>query len=136
MHRATIRNWVRAGLPLLDQAKPQLVRGTELYAWVKKRRADKKRKCAANEMYCLKCRMPRTALAGSTSIIARNVRSLLVKGQCVTCGTKMNRAGSMLMKANFEKLFGTQTSLNPRLTGGDLPLLNWDLEKEKVDGQL
>ena len=60
-HKNTVRQWVKAGLPVLDDKRPMLILGRELAAFLQARRTKNKRSCQPGEMYCLRCRAPKKA---------------------------------------------------------------------------
>jgi hypothetical protein len=90
----TVRSWVGKGLPLLNEKKPVLVLGSDLKEWLQAVQAAKQQKCQPGELYCFKCRCPRTPLPGSMKIVPRNEKTVSIKGLCAVCGTRMNQAGS------------------------------------------
>src|SRR5580704_12368457 len=65
VHRGTVRHWVKCqGLPVLTDRRPHLILGCDLVAFLKARRQSRTRKCAREELYCLKCRAPRKPVPG------------------------------------------------------------------------
>jgi excisionase family DNA binding protein len=45
-HRNTVRHWIRkAGLPAMTDARPHLILGSDLVAFLRTRRASRKRRC-------------------------------------------------------------------------------------------
>ena len=101
VHRNTVRNWIRAGLPILDEKKPQMIHGTDLRGFLTTKRAARKRKCGKGEMYCLKCQEPQ---APSHTLLEQSVDPQVpgnLKGRCRVCNTKMNRRVSL---ANLERI--------------------------------
>ena len=57
--KGTVRNWVKAGLPTLNDKRPILILGSDLAAFHQSRRTRNKQKCKPGEMYCCKCRIPK-----------------------------------------------------------------------------
>lgn len=64
VHRNTVREWIRRGLTTTDMRRPLLIRGRELVAFLRARRAASKRTCKPGEIYCVRCREPRRPAAG------------------------------------------------------------------------
>ena len=64
VHRNTVREWVKRGLPTCDDRRPMLILGTDLAAFLRARRLKNRRTCPPGEIYCVRCRAPR-APAGS-----------------------------------------------------------------------
>ena len=59
VHRNTVREWVKRGLPTNDDRRPMLILGRDLVAFLRARRAKNKRSCQPGELYCVRCRAPR-----------------------------------------------------------------------------
>jgi excisionase family DNA binding protein len=59
VHRGTVRQWIKAGLPTCDTRRPLLILGSALAAFLTTKRTRNKRPCAPGEFYCLRCRTPR-----------------------------------------------------------------------------
>jgi hypothetical protein len=59
-HKHTVRAWIKAGLPTCDSKRPTLILGSALRAFLQAKRAAHKKRCGPGEMYCLRCREPRT----------------------------------------------------------------------------
>jgi Zn-finger protein len=59
IHKNTVRNWVKGGLPVIDDKRPMLIRGCDLVEFLKARRAKNKRPCKPGQFYCLRCRAPK-----------------------------------------------------------------------------
>src|SRR5260370_37945367 len=59
VHRNTVREWVKRGLPTNDDRRPMLILGRDLVAFLHARRAKNKRICQPGEIYCVRCRAPK-----------------------------------------------------------------------------
>ncbi|MBN8649750.1 MAG: hypothetical protein J0L55_17520 [Caulobacterales bacterium] len=105
IHKNTISHWVREGLRPMDNQRPELFHGSELVRFIKLRQQKHKSICAENEMYCLKCRAPRTAIIGSVSIEKPNEKTANLIGKCCVCSNTMNRRISVAKVAIFEETF-------------------------------
>lgn len=89
--KESVRRWMNKGLPAMRDAKPYLIRGADLIAYLKERRMPKVR-CGIGEAYCVGCRNASRPIPGS-GIVARNEKGRpFLKGRCVTCGARMRRA--------------------------------------------
>src|SRR5258705_3467908 len=62
-HKNTVRAWVKAGLPTCDRKRPTLILGRDLAVFLKDRRARRKQPCQLGEIYCVRCRAPKTPAA-------------------------------------------------------------------------
>ena len=68
VHKNTVRAWLRDGLPVCDDQHPMLILGRDLKAYLQSKQRQRKRPCKVDEMYCLKCRAPKTPM-GNLSLI-------------------------------------------------------------------
>ena len=59
VHRNTVRQWIKLGLPTVDQRRPLLIHGRDLAEFLANRRRANRRPCAPGEVYCVRCRCPR-----------------------------------------------------------------------------
>ena len=59
IHRNTVRQWLKSGLPTTDQKKPLLILGLDLAEFLQMRQARNRRTCGPGQMYCLRCREPK-----------------------------------------------------------------------------
>ena len=59
VHRNTVREWVKRGLPTIDHRRPMLILGRDLAVFLQARRLKNKRTCQPGEIYCVRCRIPR-----------------------------------------------------------------------------
>lgn len=91
VHRNTVRQWIKRGLPVLD-GRPALILGRELRTFLRTRRERAKRGCESGELYCMRCREPRTPAGNMVEYqpLAAN-RGRLV-ALCPSCGSVMYRA--------------------------------------------
>ena len=106
----TIRTWIRKGLQVLEGGKPLLIPGDCLKDWLKARAKSRKHACQPNELYCCHCRCPQKAKPWSVKIIPRNAKTVAIRALCGTCGTKMNKAGSLARLAQIETIFALRTA--------------------------
>ncbi len=88
--KATIRRWMQMGLPFLNDQKPTLILGSELKAFLKRRKAPKQ-KCRLNEFYCLSCRMPKLAANGLAMVKSRRPSTAQIRATCETCSKLMHK---------------------------------------------
>jgi excisionase family DNA binding protein len=91
VHRNTVRNWIKAGLPVVGEGRSVLILGDELERFLKSRRAAKRRPCPPGMIYCLKCREPRRPVPASLDWTNVTGRTAVVVGSCSVCGTGLNR---------------------------------------------
>ena len=58
----------QAGLRTVDDRRPLLVHGGDLIDFLEKRQAQRKQKCAADELYCCRCRRPQRPMFNRVEI--------------------------------------------------------------------
>ena len=129
IHRGTVRQWIKEGLPLIDNHKPFLVLGSDLKEFLKKRQGNRKTKCNANELYCCKCRKPRTSWDNLVDLKILNERRLLIMGICSQCDTKTNKLSSLKNLDEIKEIFDVQTIHNQNLIGFDPSIVNTNINE-------
>jgi plasmid maintenance system antidote protein VapI len=91
VHKHTVRRWIRQGLCPIDSGRPTVLRGHVVRAFLDGRRAKAKRPCAPGEIYCFKCRAPKTP-AGKVADLEITQSSVgRLVAICETCGTMLYR---------------------------------------------
>ena len=103
IHRNTVREWVKRGLPTSDDKRPMLILGRELYAFLQSRRAKSKRPCGPGEIYCVRCRAPKAPagdMADYQSLTATLGNLIAI---CPDCDAIMNRRVTL---AKLERIRG------------------------------
>lgn len=58
-HRNTVRQWIKQGLSTIDDKRPKLILGKDLFKFLQIKRTKNKQPCKPGEMYCLRCRVPK-----------------------------------------------------------------------------
>ncbi|WP_417620971.1 helix-turn-helix domain-containing protein [Parasphingorhabdus sp.] len=91
VHKGSVRNWIKAGLPTVHETRPILILGSELRDWLEKRRKAAKRPCPPGTIYCFKCREPRPPALGMVEYVPMNAKSGNLKAMCADCETFMHR---------------------------------------------
>ena len=132
---ATIRSWVRKGLPLVSEQKPVLVLGASLKEWLQETWKAKTRKCQPGEMFCFKCRRPGKPKPGSVKLTARNEKTVSIKGRCAVCDTRMYQAGSLAAVEEIKKRFSPLTPQMQHLTGCSNTSVMHTLQACEADGE-
>lgn len=130
---STVRAWIRQGLPIVPNGMPALIPGDELKAWLTQRRLSRKQTCKLNELYCCRCRCPRTVKAGSVVIAPRNSKVVAICALCGTCNTRMNKGGSFAKQSEIATAFGLITASQEHLAECENPAVNQHLEKERIE---
>lgn len=91
MHRNTVRQWVKRGLPLCDDRRPALILGSDLAAFLSCERNRNKRPCKPGEIYCVRCRVPQQPALGMVDYQPLTATSGNLVGLCPKCGGTMYR---------------------------------------------
>ncbi len=64
VHRQTVRRWIKGGLPTIGDRRPLLILGNDLVVFLQNRRQKKKQKCKPGDIYCVRCREPKSPAGG------------------------------------------------------------------------
>lgn len=103
VHRNTVRTWIRSGLPKIDRMRPTVIAGTDLSTFLQKRRQRNKRPCAAGELFCLRCRLPRKPAGNRAEYRPMTTTTGNLVGTCSACSLQMHRRVSL---AKLESIRG------------------------------
>lgn len=90
--RSTVRNWIKAGLPVMTDQRPNIIVGEEFKRWYQQRLKSRKQPSCPGEMYCLKCRRPRVPALGMVDYIPKNKTGGSLTALCSVCERPMFRA--------------------------------------------
>lgn len=103
--KGTVRRWLKTGLPHLSDQKPALILGHEALAFRAAGKAPKQ-KCKPGELYCVKCRVPRTPFENIVELVPLRSGALNLRGLCPACATLMHRRAAFAhldrIKQHFE----------------------------------
>jgi hypothetical protein len=103
VHRNAVRYWMRKqDLPFFADQRPFLILGGDLVAFLKSRRRALRRTCGPGQMYCLKCKEPRTPPEGMIEYQPMTLSRGMLVGICPVCETLMRRFTSLGRLAAFE----------------------------------
>jgi len=88
----TVRRWVREdGLKRIPKVRPYLIHSSDLKKFLQGKQKARKHPCKDNEVYCLKCRVPRTPKNNTAVIAVLPNNSVRLKAKCSICYSKINR---------------------------------------------
>jgi len=100
-HKNTVRAWVKAGLPTCDSKRPILILGRELAAYLKASRLKNKRPCEPGQMYCVRCRVPRSPAGEMADYEPVTEKFGNLKGICPECEGMIFRRASLAKLAQI-----------------------------------
>jgi hypothetical protein len=92
VHRNTVREWIRRGLRTCDDKRPTLILGRDLAEFLRARRTKNRQTCAPGEIYCVRCRGPRSPAGGTAEYQPRTATLGNLIGICPHCGARMYRS--------------------------------------------
>ena len=130
-HRNTVRHWLKNGLRTIDDRRPLLVHGADLAEFLKERRAKSKHPCAPGQIYCLRCRLPRTPAGNAVIYRALTADRGDLVGMCGVCGCRLFRRVSLAkLRGSAGDLMVGFTDAEGHIGKHPYPSLNCDFEKE------
>lgn len=95
-HKNTVRNWIKKeGLPIIDDKRPALIQGKDLFDFLKSKREKNKRRCKPGELYCVRCRQPRTPAGNWAEYSPVTDKLGNLSAFCSKCESIMNRRVSL-----------------------------------------
>lgn len=128
VHRNTVREWVKRGLPTIDDRRPMLILGADLVAFLRALRVKNKHTCQPGEMYCVRCRVPRAPAGDMADYEAVTATLGNLIGICSKCEAMMYRRVSL---ARIEQVRGkldiTLPKALPHIDESAEPFVNSDL---------
>lgn len=95
VHKNTVREWFRHGLPKTDKQKPCLIYGGDLKVFLDARQKSRRKKCEVDEFYCLKCRTQKRSFGNIVDLKIRNSKTVMASGLCEDCETPLNKVQSV-----------------------------------------
>jgi excisionase family DNA binding protein len=129
IHKNTVRDWIKKGLPVCDARRPVLILGQVLRDYLQAKRTRNKRTCLPGELYCLRCREPRKPAGEMADFqpVTPKVGNLIAI--CPVCDAMMNKRVSM---ARLEQIRAqidiTFTQALKHIGDSSLPTLNSDFQ--------
>ncbi len=84
-HVNTVRGWLKDGLRTIDDRRPLLLQGSDLVEFIRGKYFKPAQRCAANEFYCVRCRVPKVPAGNMSDYIPMSSPSGLLRGICPTC---------------------------------------------------
>ncbi len=91
VHEQTVRAWGGRGLRVLRSKTPHLILGDDLRRYLSASEQRRKRPMGPNELFCLKCREPKTPEGNLADFSAAGPGRGLLSGICPDCGRMCQR---------------------------------------------
>lgn len=91
--RATIRRWIKEGLPTVRDTRPALILGSDLIEYLERKRSGPR--CGLAECYCFRCRAPRQPALGMADFLPMTERGGNLRAICSVCGCLMHKRVSL-----------------------------------------
>lgn len=110
VHKNTVRNWIKAGLPTCDAIRPILILGKDLRFFLQERRAKQRKKCRIDEIFCLRCKEPRRLVDGLVEYQQLTSSRGCLSSLCPVCTCLVNKYVSI------DKLNAIRQQLNVTIT--------------------
>lgn len=130
VHKNSVRNWVKSGLPINDDRRPMLILGRDLVAFLQAKRAKNKHPCQPGEIYCVRCRSAQIPAGDMAEYQPLTATSGNLVGICPCCESMMYR------RVNFATLAQLGANLDitlmqalPHIHESTQPCVNSDLRQ-------
>ena len=95
LHKNSVRQWIKKGLPMIGGKRPILIHGRDLRSFLEARRQRRKRTCLPGQIYCIRCRAPKHPAGGWAEYMPMTETLGNLVGICPDCDTVMNRCVSL-----------------------------------------
>lgn len=134
IHRNTVREWIKRGLPTLNDKKPMLILGPDLSTFLQARRLKNKRKCQPGEIYCMRCRAPKNPAGNMADYQPITTTRGNLVGICPDCESMVYRGVNL---GKLEQVRGRLDITIPQalqhIDESSYPSVNSDLIQGAVD---
>jgi transposase-like protein len=128
VHKNTVANWLKNGLRSIDDRRPVLVQGLVLRTFLQERRSRQKKRCAIGELYCLKCRAPKSPSGEKAIYIPLSSSGGNLKGRCSDCLSIVCRRVSIARLHEFSAVLTiSYRQAQPRINERSAPCLKCEL---------
>lgn len=95
VHKNTVRQWIKNGLPTCDKRRPTLILGRHLTDFLRARREKNKRSCLPGQIYCVRCRTPKFPAGNMADYHFVSEKIGNIKAICPDCDSIINRRVSL-----------------------------------------
>jgi hypothetical protein len=136
VHPNTVRHWLKRGLESIDSRRPVLIHGSSLKSFILTRRKDRRRKCRIDELFCFRCRAPRTVWGGVADVAMKTEKIAKVTALCSACGTEMHRTVRRTDISRIGELIDLRMMPFERLEDRAEANANCDFEKDRIHAEI
>jgi len=127
-HKNTVRRWIKDGLTCIDDKRPMLVLGQVLVEFLQTRRAKNRRICKQGELYCVRCRSPKSPAGDMAEYFPVTQKFGNLTAICPDCDAIMNRLVSLAKIDEFRgKMDISFSEVQRHLIESTKPSVNSDL---------
>lgn len=102
---ATIRNWIKDGLPVMSERKPYLMLGLALREYLRAKYKAAKRPLGADQLFCPACKEGTRPYDMQVTLMPVTLKTDLLKGVCGQCGGTCTRMISKSQHGDFAQTF-------------------------------
>lgn len=95
VHKNTVRTWIKQGLPTTDSRRPMLILGSDLFEFLQAKRLKNKRPCKPGEIYCVRCREPKSPAGSMADYVSLSKTQGKLIGICPSCDIMIHRFVSL-----------------------------------------
>ena len=126
-HKNTVYQWIREGLRPCTDKRPYLYHGSDIRAFLEAKYKKNKRSMALTEVYCVRCRRPKTPAGNMADYKPDLPTSGQLEAICPTCMSMIYRRVNLAQLDQIRRLLTiTLPQADSRLTERSEPCVNSD----------
>ena len=130
VHKNTVANWVKGGLPCLKEQRPFLILGAEARTFLQQRQAANKQPCKPDELFCMRCKEPAKPAGNYVEYQPMSATRGRLTGFCGRCESLVNKFVGVERLVEYSAIFSLSMSKAlEHINDCDNPLLNSDLKR-------
>ena len=128
VHKNTVSNWIKQGLPICGKKRPFLITGRDLRDFLEAKRVKNKCSCKPDEIYCVRCHAPKKPAMDLIEYEVITATQGNLVAICPDCESIMNRRVSLEKLKQMPCYLSITKSLEElRITKCINPSVNSDL---------
>lgn len=109
---ATVRNWLKAGMPCIDDSRPIIIMGFQALSFLNTRKNKAKCPLKPGELYCMRCKAAKMPLGAMADYVPSSATGGRLKALCEACECPCNRNISAQELLEFHKVLDVATRGN------------------------